>query len=88
MKVSFNFPNTMFTSKFDEENQVWSGRGDLPLYNPEISVAQLMLNSMEIYGPKIAQVYYVFQSNRKFIIFEFLFVFTIFLNNEFPLFPV
>lgn len=46
----------MFTTKYDEENKLWSGRGDLPLYSPEISVAQVVLSSMEIYGPKIAQV--------------------------------
>lgn len=53
----------MFKTIYDEENKFWSGRGDLPLYNPEISLAQVLFSSMEIYGPKIAQVYSKFHVN-------------------------
>lgn len=47
----------MFKTSYDEENKLWSGRGDLPLYNPEISLAQVLFSAMELNAPKIAQVY-------------------------------
>lgn len=48
----------MFKTSYDEENKLWSGRGDLPLYNPEISLAQVLFSAMEQNAPKIAQVYF------------------------------
>ncbi|XP_055325885.1 uncharacterized protein LOC129579744 [Sitodiplosis mosellana] len=46
----------MYITKYDEENKLWSGRGDKPLYNPEISLAQVLFSAMELHAPKIAQI--------------------------------
>lgn len=46
----------MFSTKYDEEIKVWSGKDVLPTYNPEISLAQVLLERMKTYGSKIAQV--------------------------------
>lgn len=46
----------MFSTKYDEEIKEWSGKNVLPSYNPEISLAQVLLERMKTYGSKIAQV--------------------------------
>lgn len=46
----------MFSTKFDKETKVWSGKSVLPTFNPKISVAQVILASLNTYGSKIAQV--------------------------------
>lgn len=46
----------MFSTKFDESTKLWSGREVPPLYNPKISVAQVILDKLDTYGPNIAQV--------------------------------
>lgn len=46
----------MFSTKFDKENQVWSGKAVLPTFNPKVSVAQVILATLNTYGSKIAQV--------------------------------
>lgn len=46
----------MFLAKFDEENKVWSN-DDIPcILNPKISIAHVLLRSMQLNGSKIAQV--------------------------------
>lgn len=45
----------MFSTTFKQE-KLWCGRDIPPLYNPKISVAQVLFNAMAKYGPKIAQV--------------------------------
>lgn len=46
----------MFSTFYDKETKLWSGRAKLPLYNPQVSLGQVMLDSMCNYGSKIAQV--------------------------------
>lgn len=46
----------MFRTRFDENTMLWSG-ADVPhLYNANISIAQVLLRSMKMFGSKIAQV--------------------------------
>lgn len=45
----------MFSTTFKEE-KLWCGRDIPPLYNPNISLAQVLFNAMEKYGRKTAQV--------------------------------
>lgn len=42
--------------KFDEKTKIWSTCGTPVVYNSNISVGHILLKSMEMYGPKIAQV--------------------------------
>lgn len=46
----------LFSSKYNKEKKEWYGREIPPLYNPKISIAQVILNSLTAHGPKIAQV--------------------------------
>lgn len=41
---------------YDEKNKLWKGEDVPPLYNPEISLGQVLLKALTIFGPKIAQV--------------------------------
>lgn len=47
----------MFKTTYDKNSKVWSGRDILPLYNPKISVAQVLLSALSTYGSRIAQVH-------------------------------
>lgn len=42
--------------KFDEKNKIWSTSHIRSVYNSNISIGHLLLRSMELNGPKIAQV--------------------------------
>lgn len=53
-KITFEL--NMFTTSYDEEEKLWSGPNVTPLYNPKISLAAVVLDSMGNFGPKIAQV--------------------------------
>lgn len=46
----------MFRSVFDEETKLWSGADIPPLYNPNISIGQVLMRSLKLFGSKIAQV--------------------------------
>lgn len=46
----------MYSTHYDAETKLWSGRDSLPLYNNCINVAQALLVSMKTFGSKIAQV--------------------------------
>lgn len=46
----------MFHVKFDEENKIWSSCGVPSVLNPNISIGHILLRSLELNGPKIAQV--------------------------------
>lgn len=46
----------MFSTTYNEEKKQFYGPDLPPLYNPQISVAQALLNSMSIFGSKLAQV--------------------------------
>lgn len=45
----------MFSTTFKQE-KLWCGLDIPPLYNPNISLAQVLFNAMAKYGTKIAQV--------------------------------
>lgn len=46
----------MFSTKFDENRKLWYG-GDIPAeHKPKISLGQALLNSMRVFGSKVAQV--------------------------------
>ncbi len=57
----------MYKTIFDKNNKLWKGHDVPPLYNPEISIAQVLLKAMKINGTEIAQVMIHFQ--KKFRIF-------------------
>lgn len=46
----------MFSTIYNEKGKIWYGNDIPPLFNPKISLAQALLNSMTNYGPKVAQV--------------------------------
>lgn len=47
----------MFKTTYDKDSKVWSGCDILPLYNPKISVAQVLLSALSTHGSRIAQVH-------------------------------
>lgn len=51
----------MLKVKYDDKRQIWRSYDDPIVYNPNISLANVLLRSMDLYGSKIAQV------NRKTI---------------------
>lgn len=46
----------MFSTTFNNQEKLWCGRDIPPLYNPNISLAQVLFNAMAKYGTKTAQV--------------------------------
>lgn len=46
----------MFSTRYDAAEKLWYGNNSPPLYNSNMNIAQVLLNSMTIFGPKIAQV--------------------------------
>lgn len=46
----------MVSTFYNEKEKLWYGPNKPPLYNPDISLAQALLNSMANFGPKIAQI--------------------------------
>lgn len=55
----------MFQTKYDKEAKLWRGRDCVPLFNPKISIAQVVLKACVNYGPKIAQVIALQKANYK-----------------------
>lgn len=55
----------MFSTKYDEETKVWSGRDTVPIYNPTVSLAQVLLSTMRNFDHKIAQVYIKFNERNQ-----------------------
>lgn len=50
------YSTRMFSTTYNKEGKLWYGNDIPPLYNPNVSVAQVLLDSMTTFGPKIAQV--------------------------------
>lgn len=46
----------MFSTTFNQTTKLWTGHDIQPLYNPKISLAQVLFNAMSKFGPKTAQV--------------------------------
>lgn len=46
----------MFSTQYDKERKQWTGRRVVPLYNPKISLVQVVLKSCINFGSKVAQV--------------------------------
>lgn len=46
----------MYKTIYDEENKLWKGVDVPDLYNPKISLAQVILRDCKHHGTKIAQV--------------------------------
>lgn len=46
----------MFSTRYNAAEKLWCGNDSPPLYNPNLNMAQALLHSMSIFGPKIAQV--------------------------------
>lgn len=46
----------MFSTHYDEDAKLWSGRAVVPLYNPKVSVGQVALDALFRHGSKVAQV--------------------------------
>lgn len=43
-------------TKYDAEAKLWEGPKIKQLYNPKLSIGQVILNMLTLHGPKIAQV--------------------------------
>lgn len=56
----------MYSTRYDETESIWYGPDIPPLYNPNINLAQALLNSMALFGSKIAQVK-IEETNRIYI---------------------
>lgn len=50
----------MYSTFYASELKIWKGPNILPLYNPKISLAQVLLSALTTYGPKVAQVYQIY----------------------------
>lgn len=80
----------MMSVKFDEKNKCWSTANDPMLYNPHISIAHILLRSMELFGPKIAQVSIRIESEKNSLDFgqnlfqsrSCLFIFFLQINDD------
>lgn len=46
----------MFFTKYDAENKLWKGNEVTPLYNPKVSIGEVILKALAVNGPKITQV--------------------------------
>lgn len=46
----------MFSANLNKEENLWRGLDIPPLYHPQISIAQVVLNAMTTFGSKVAQV--------------------------------
>ncbi|XP_037037635.1 4-coumarate--CoA ligase-like 7 [Bradysia coprophila] len=46
----------MFRTEYDEKEKLWSGLNIPPLYNPKISIAQVLLRALAKNGPKLSQI--------------------------------
>lgn len=56
----------MFQSGYDEKRKQWRGLENRPLYNPEISLGEVLLKTMQVNGSKIAQVNFKIVFNATF----------------------
>lgn len=46
----------MFRTYFDAQRKQWNGLKSRPLFNPQTTLGEVLLKSMQMHGPKIAQV--------------------------------
>lgn len=46
----------MYRVEFDEANKLWKSHGPPQVYDPSVSLGNVLLRSMELQGSKIAQV--------------------------------
>lgn len=46
----------MFRTIYDEKHKQWLGVKKRPIYNPAITLGEALLKTMQVHGPKIAQV--------------------------------
>lgn len=46
----------MFHGKFDKKNQIWDGRDIPPVFNPHISLGNILLKSLALNRSRVAQV--------------------------------
>lgn len=54
----FEFAEKMLEigTKYDPDAKLWEGPKIKQLYNPKLSIGQVILNMQTLHGPKIAQV--------------------------------
>lgn len=53
----------MFQTKYNKDIKEWSGCDRPPLYNPKVSLAHVLLDTLNTFGPKIAQVHIKINKN-------------------------
>lgn len=46
----------MFRTNFDQENKQWNGVKTKSDFNPDTSLGNVILNSLQVYGSKVALV--------------------------------
>lgn len=58
-----------FHTIYDEDTKTWSGPKTRPIYSPNVSAAQIILNALKMNSKKIGQV---IRSNLQMIPLKFL----------------
>jgi hypothetical protein len=53
-----------YKTEFDPTTKIWSGPTTLPLYNPNITIGQVVLDTAEKDAAKICQVFRVLLFSR------------------------
>lgn len=46
----------MFSTQYNKDTKLWTGLDVPSVFNPKISLAQVVLKACEVYGSEIAQV--------------------------------
>lgn len=69
----------MFRTTFDENTKTWSGP-PLPPFNPNESLAVVLLRAMKIHGSKVAQVF--MNNNLNYIYIQLMDNFKNFFNHH------
>jgi hypothetical protein len=59
-----NTKNMYYKTEFDSTTKIWSGPTTLPLYNPNITIGQVVLDTAEKDAAKICQVFCVLLFSR------------------------
>lgn len=60
----------MFRTFYDEKRKQWNGLKSRPLFNPQTTLGEILLKSMQMHGPKIAQVPIVLHNFHAFFPFS------------------
>lgn len=65
----------MFSTQYNKDTKLWTGLDVPSVFNPKISIAQVVLKACEVYGSKIAQVSNIIQKNTGFKAYSVFFLY-------------